>query len=78
MARPVPDCPNCGEKLPYDSNARTRQDGDTEHLDRFRNCPCGYSRHEKVTTVIRDYFPESHVCDEPKHPGEGGSGYLKR
>lgn len=77
MARLVPNCPNCGKKLPYDNNARTNKDGSVESLNRYRSCPCGYFRREEQVITIHEYFPESSVCEEPKHPSEGGYGYAK-
>ena len=69
MPKKLPPCPACNGKLPYDSNAAHDSTG---VLVRLRECGCGYSRLERVTTVIEEYFPESAPVQTPRHPGEGG------
>ncbi|MDR0239661.1 MAG: hypothetical protein LBI88_05450 [Deltaproteobacteria bacterium] len=56
MPKKLPSCPLCGRKLSYDPNARRDFSG---VLLRFRECRCGYSCLEKVSTVIEEYFPQS-------------------
>lgn len=73
MARPkLERCPVCGRKLPYDKKATENHRGNHE---RNRVCPCGF--HQKEELIVTRYYPESHVCDEPKHPGEGGYGFMR-
>lgn len=68
MPKKLPPCPLCGEKLPYDCNARRDSAG---VLVRFRECACGYSCLERVTTVVEEYFPEqkSRVMPAGDRPG---------
>jgi len=69
MPKIVPPCPVCGRNMPSDGKSCESSSG---VLLRFRQCPCGYSRLERVTTVIEEYFPESAPVPLPVHPGEGG------
>jgi len=56
MPKKLPPCPLCGKKLPYDCNAGYDSRG---VLVRFRECACGYSRLERVTTAVEEYFPDA-------------------
>ena len=71
MRPQVPSCPRCGLKLPYDRNARSKG-GIYGEIERLRVCGCGYSRHERVTTIVTEYYPESGTTPEPRRRGEGG------
>ena len=74
MARPkLPLCPNCGE-YQLQTDRKAGKDHRGNHVRR-RLCPCGYYQTEEI--IVTQHFPESHVCDEPKHPGEGGYGFTR-
>jgi len=58
MPKKLPLCPLCGKKLPYDGNSRHDSTG---VLVRFRECGCGYSRLERVSTLIEESYPDLQV-----------------
>ena len=62
MARPsLPECPNCGQKLPYDRNSRRNNAGE---IKRFRQCVCGYSREERIITLVSERYPGQEATRE--------------
>ena len=68
-------CPACGEKLPYDRDAKRDRNGE---IIRFRECACGYCRTERVHIEITEFFPESTPIPQIPHPGEGGYGLVPK